>query len=52
MAYRWILGHARIFLYAIKNIKEGDTLFYDYNAGGFDEYPTNEFVWYISINRV
>lgn len=39
-----INGHARVILYAKKKIKKGDLLYYDYNAGGFDEYPTENFV--------
>lgn len=37
-------NHARVLLYAKKNIKKGDILYYDYNAGGFAEYPTHYFV--------
>ena len=29
----------------LKKIKKGELLYYDYNAGGFDEYPTENFVW-------
>ncbi len=31
--------------YAKRNIQPGDTLFMDYNAGGFEEYPTDNFSW-------
>lgn len=31
-------------LYADRNIKKGELLYYDYNAGGFNEYPTEDFV--------
>lgn len=37
-------GHARVLLFAKRNIKAGDMLYYDYNAGGFGEYPTENFV--------
>lgn len=33
-----------ILLLALKNIKKGEILYYDYNAGGYDEYPTSHFV--------
>lgn len=34
----------RIFLLAAKNIKKGEVLYYDYNAGGYNGYPTECFV--------
>lgn len=37
-------GESRVILYAKKNIKKGDLLYYDYNAGGFGEYPTQDFI--------
>lgn len=37
-------GHARVVLFAKKNIKAEEILYYDYNAGGFGEYPTSNFV--------
>jgi len=37
-------NQARVFLYARRNIKAGETLYYDYNAGGLNEYPTLGFV--------
>lgn len=37
-------GQARVALYAKKDIKKGEILYYDYNEGGFDEYPTEEFI--------
>ena len=37
-------GHARVVLYAKRKISEGELLYYDYNAGGFWEYPTENFV--------
>lgn len=36
-------GKVRILLYASRNIRKGETLYYDYNRGGYD-YPTNHFV--------
>jgi len=39
-----IEGRARVFLYAARAIKSGEILYYDYNEGGFDEYPTDDFV--------
>lgn len=36
-------GRARVLFYAKRNIQPGDTLFIDYNAGGFEEYPTDHF---------
>ena len=39
-----VKGQARIALYACKNIKAGEILYYDYNEGGFNNYPTEEFV--------
>lgn len=36
-------GRARVLFYAKRNIQPGDTLFMDYNAGGFEEYPTDNF---------
>lgn len=40
-----ISGHARVLLYAKKKIYKGEYLYYDYNAGGFDDYPTENFIW-------
>jgi hypothetical protein len=37
-------GEVHILLYAIRNIKKNETLYYDYNAGGYDAYPTENFV--------
>lgn len=37
-------GSVHILLLAMKNIKKGEILYYDYNAGGYDEYPTEHFV--------
>lgn len=39
-----ISGHARVLLYAKKKIYKGEYLYYDYNAGGFDDYPTENFI--------
>ena len=39
-----IESQARVFLYAIKNIKQDEVLYYDYNAGGFNDYPTENFI--------
>jgi len=38
-----INGQCRIVLYANRNIKKGEILYYDYNAGCFGEYPTQGF---------
>ena len=38
-------GHSRVVLFAKRKIKAGEILYYDYNAGGFDEYPTENFIW-------
>lgn len=43
-----IEGKVRIFLYAKTNIEPNQILCYDYNAGGFDEYPTENFIWIIN----
>ena len=37
-------GTVHILLLALRNIKKGEVLYYDYNAGGYDEYPTEHFV--------
>ena len=37
-------GEARIVLFAAKTIKKGETLYYDYNEGGFSTYDTKDFV--------
>jgi hypothetical protein len=37
-------GKIHILLYASKNIKKNDTLYYDYNAGGYKAYPTEYFI--------
>ena len=37
-------NHVRVVLYVCRNIKKGEILYYDYNAGGFDEYPTENFI--------
>eukprot|EP01017_Pseudomicrothorax_dubius_P011867 TRINITY_DN14569_c0_g1_i2.p1 TRINITY_DN14569_c0_g1~~TRINITY_DN14569_c0_g1_i2.p1 ORF type:complete len:510 (-),score=89.43 TRINITY_DN14569_c0_g1_i2:39-1568(-) len=39
-----VKGSVRVLLYAFKEIKKGEILYYDYNEGGFDEYPTQDFV--------
>lgn len=36
-------GEAHIILYAARNIKQGEVLYYDYNRGGY-EYPTDNFI--------
>lgn len=37
-------GQVHILLYAYRNIKKNDILYYDYNAGGYAGYPTENFV--------
>ena len=37
-------GRVHIIFVAKKNILKGDTLFLNYNAGTYEEYPTNNFV--------
>jgi hypothetical protein len=37
-------GEVHVLLYAAKNIKKNDILYYDYNAGGFEGYPTDSFI--------
>lgn len=37
-------GQVHVLLYAAKNIKKNDTLYYDYNAGGHEGYPTEQFI--------
>lgn len=37
-------GEVHVLLYAHKNIKKHEVLYYDYNAGGFNSYPTEHFV--------
>lgn len=37
-------GTVHILLLALRNIKRGKILYYDYNAGGYDEYPTEHFI--------
>lgn len=39
-----IEGSVHILLLASKNIKKGEILYYDYNAGGYGNYPTEHFV--------
>lgn len=39
-----INGGLHVLIYTIKNIKEGEVLFYDYNAGHLDEIVTQDFV--------
>jgi hypothetical protein len=39
-----INGQAHVLLYASKTIKKNDILYYDYNAGGLDGYPTENFI--------
>lgn len=36
-------GRARVLFFAKKNIRAGETLYINYNAGGFVEYPTEHF---------
>ncbi len=37
-------GSVHILLIAKRNIKKGEILYYDYNAGGYNSYPTQNFV--------
>jgi len=37
-------GTVHILLIAKRNIKKGEILYYDYNAGGYNQYPTQNFV--------
>ncbi len=37
-------GSVHILLLASKRIKKGEILYYDYNAGGYNSYPTQNFV--------
>ena len=37
-------GTVHILLIAKRNIKKGEILYYDYNAGGYNQYPTYDFV--------
>lgn len=37
-------GKVHVLLYALKSIKKGEILYYDYNAGGSELYPTENFV--------
>ena len=37
-------GKVHILLYASSKIKKGKTLYYDYNAGGYNAYPTEYFI--------
>ena len=37
-------GSVHILLIAKRNIKKGEILYYDYNAGGYNSYPTYNFV--------
>lgn len=40
----------RIIFVAKKFIKQGDTLYLDYNAGTYEEYPTDNFVqWHLLL---
>lgn len=36
-------GEARVFLVAKKLISKGEILYYDYNAGDLNQYPTQDF---------
>jgi hypothetical protein len=36
-------GQVHVILYSSKRIKKNDVLYYDYNAGGHDGYPTELF---------
>ena len=38
-----INNQARVLLIAKRNIEANEILYYDYNAGGLDEYPTDSF---------
>jgi hypothetical protein len=37
-------GTIHIILYASRKISKGEVLYYDYNAGGYDAYPTDYFI--------
>lgn len=37
-------GQIHVILYAGKNIRRNEVLYYDYNAGGFEGYPTESFI--------
>ncbi len=36
-------GTVHVLLYTARSIKKGEVLYYDYNSGGYDGYPTHEF---------
>ena len=43
-SYKFRIGNQiHIILYARRGIQKGETLYYDYNNGGFDEYETSHF---------
>jgi hypothetical protein len=37
-------GTVHVLLYSSRNIKPGEILHYDYNAGGSESYPTENFI--------
>lgn len=37
-------GESRVILYSKKLIKKGEILYYDYNAGATEDYPTEDFI--------
>ena len=39
-----INGSVHVLLYAAKKIKKNEILYYDYNAGGYSGYPTENFI--------
>ena len=39
-----IKGSIHVLLLAGRKIKKGEILYYDYNAGGYNNYPTEDFV--------
>ena len=36
-------GSVHVLLYAARTIKKNEVLYYDYNAGGYNAYPTESF---------
>jgi hypothetical protein len=37
-------GQVHVLLYSGRIIRKNELLYYDYNAGGYDSYPTEKFV--------
>lgn len=42
-------GRPRVILFTRRSINKGESLQYDYNAGGKRLFPTEDFIWFMNV---